>query len=127
MNRDANTIMRDFEIAEQRQSEIEDLQRTKMKFVDAKCPGSLAFGTSRMQTRRQSIPDAERVISDIKTLSNDSLDVTEAPVMKVIKAIDAENLAEQIKDAKKLDGYIEEYKIDAAKLLESATRHYQMM
>lgn len=99
-----------------------------MKFVDAKCPGSLAFGTSRLHARRQSIPNAERVISDIRTLSNDSLDVTDAPVMKAIKqTIDVENLAEQIKDAKELSGYIKEYKIDAAKLLDKATRHYQMM
>ena len=41
--------------------------------------------------------------------------------------IDVENLADQINDVKKLDNYIKEYKKDAYKLLEGATKHYQLM
>ena len=103
------------------------MQRNTFKWVDSRFPRSCAVGSSSIEQQRQGIRDAERVISDIKSLSHDSLDVEDGPIKAVKQKIDAENLNEQINDAKKLGDYIEEYKIDANRLLENAAHHYEMM
>ena len=90
-----NTILRDFDILPERQVQIEQIHRENLKFVDSKCPPiESQLGNLSIQSKYPEIQDAERVISDIRSMSNESNEPENSPQRTFKTQIDVENLAD---------------------------------